>query len=278
MTGKLLRLELKRGLRNKTTYLALIIGCGISLIHVVHNIIPYADIWNQMSLNLKSDMQYPYYLFAQWMCGNSYNLEGFLYFMILPLLAVMPNSLSFYADKESGYIKQIYTRLGRESYLTAKFGAVFCTGGVIIVLPLILNLAVCAMFLPALYPQTLAGTFINASVLWYHIYEIHPILYNAIYLFIDFILGGLIATLPLFFSFFTEKKFMILLMPFIMHIFIYSVCMMTTDPKAVQFSPVYFAFAAIGCSSIWLLVIYGIGYFLMGGILYWIIGKREDIF
>lgn len=278
MIVKLLRIELQRVFRNKATYVVFIIACSISLLHVFHNVVPRVEAWNEMALNLKSDMQYPYHLFGEWICGNSYNLEGFLYFMILPLLAVLPHSLSFCVDKENGYIKQMYMRLDRGYYLAAKFGAVFLTGGLVVVLPLVLNLAVCAALLPALKPQGLAGTFINASVLWSGIYESHPLLYVAIYLFIDFMLGGLIAGLPLFFSFFTEKKFIVLLMPFIMHIFIYSACMMTGFPNAVQYSPVYFTFASIGCPSGWLFVIYGVGYFLMGGLLYWIMGKREDIF
>lgn len=276
--GKLFKIEFQRGVRNKSTYIALMIACSICVIHVFHNVLPNASIWNAMALNLKSDMQYPYHLYGEWICGNSYNMEGFLYFMVLPLLAVVPHSLSFCIDKENGYIKQVYTRLGRGKYLAAKFLVVFITGGVIVVLPLLLNLAFCAMFLPALLPQNLAGTFINASVFWFQVYETHPLVYVMIYLLIDFIFAGLMAVLPLFFSFFTDKKFIILLMPFIMHIFIYSVCMMTAIPTAVQYSPVYFTFAAIGCPTGWLFLIYGMVYFLMGGVLYWIIGKREDVF
>lgn len=278
MTKKLLKIELHRVFKNKMTYVALMIACGISIFHVLHNNVSGVKIWIEMALNLKSDMQYPYYLYDLWICGNTYNLEGFLYFMILPILAVIPHSISFYADKENGYVKQIYTRVGRKSYLAAKFGAVFLTGGLVVTIPLILNLAICGMLLPALQPQQLAGMAINTSVLWFQIYETHPLLYTIIYLIIDFIFAGLVATLPLFFSFFTEKKFIILLMPFLMHIFIYSICMMSGIPNAVQYSPVYCIFAGIGCRTVWLLVIYGIGYFMLGGVLYWKIAKKEDIF
>lgn len=278
MTGKLLKSELKRVLRSRMTYIVLFIGCAISIIHVFHNIAPYIKSWNYMALHLKSDMQYPFHLFGEWICGNTYNLEGFLYFILLPLLVVMPHSLSFFSDKENGYVKQVYTRVGRKPYLAAKFGAVFIAGGLVAVIPLLLNLALCAALLPALHPQNLAGALINTSVLWYHIYELHPLIYELLFMVVDFVFAGLVASLPLFFSFLTEKRFTILLMPFIIHIFIYSVCMMTGFPKAVQYSPVYFTFAGIGCPSVWLFVIYGLAYFALGGVLFWVIGRKEDIY
>lgn len=206
MTGKLLKIELKRALKNRAAYIAFLVACAINLIHIFHNIIPNLEMWNWTASNLKSDMQYPYFLFQEWICGNSYNLEGFLYFMILPLLAVLPHSLSFYTDKENGYIRQMYIRFSREKYLFAKFAAVFIAGGSVIVVPLILNFAVCAMMFPALYPQQLAGTFINASVLWFHIYETKPILYVGIYLLIDFLFAGLVAALPLFLAFLQKRN------------------------------------------------------------------------
>lgn len=275
---KLFAAEMKRAFQNRRTLLVLFAGCLISMIQIVRNILPGLETWNEMALNLKADNQYPYHLFNRWMCGTTGELEGFLYFLVIPLLAVLPYSLSFLEDKTSGYVKQMYTRCDRRSYLTAKFGAVFIVGGTVVTLPLLLNFLICAMLLPALLPQNLEGTFVNAHVLWYHIYETQPLLYVLIFLLIDFIYAGLLAVLPLFFSFYSEKKFVILLMPFVIHIFSYSVGMMIPHPLAIEYSPVLFTFAANGCPSGWILAGYGIVYFGLGGLVFWKIGRQEDIF
>lgn len=275
---KILKIECKRAFLNIRFWMSLLLGCGISLIHILHNVAPYAKTWNESILYQKTPMQYPTHVFEQWMCGNSYNLEGFLFFMIFPLLVVFPYSLSFLEDKRSGYVRQIYTRSERDDYLRAKFLSVFWTGGCVMVIPLVLNFAVCAAYVPALLPQNAAGTLINTSVLWYTLYETHPLLYVLLYLVIDFIAGGLTAVLPLFFSFFSDKKPMVLLMPFIIHIFTYSVCMMTGKAAAVMYSPTYFLFAGGGCPNGWLLVIYVGVYLGLGGLAYWKIGNTEDVF
>lgn len=278
MNRRIFLTELRQAVRNKRTAAVLLIGIAISIVHVFHNIAPNIGIWHDMALNPKTEQQYPYHLFNEWMCGNTYNLEGFLYFMIFPLLAVFPYSSSFYEDKEKGYIRQIYIRTQRTVYLKAKFGAVFLTGGMVIVLPLLINFMICAALLPALYPQNLAGTFIGASVLWYRLYEIHPVWYVLLFLMADFLFAGLVACLPLFFSFYSDKKYVILLMPFLTHIFIYAVCMMSGIPGAVKYAPAYLIFAGSGCPSGWWLSGYLVIYFLLGGAAYWKIGSTEDIF
>lgn len=278
MTKKLFLQEFGLAIRNRRMAVSVFLGCLISVVHVFHNIIPRVSAWRYMALHPKSEMQYPCHLFYEWMCGNTYNLEGFLYFMIFPLLSVFPYSVSFFENKEKGYISQIYIRAKRTDYLKAKIGAVFLTGGIAVTLPLLLNFLICASLLPALYPQNLAGTFINASVLWYRVYESHPVIYVFIFLGIDFVIAGLVACLSLFFSFYSDKKYVILLMPFIIHIFIYAVCMMSGIPGAVDYAPTYFFFAGTGCPSGWWLAAYMIVYFSLGAAAFWKIGKSEDIF
>ena len=278
MRRKVLKIELRRAFFNRRMAASFMIGCGISILLIFHYLLRYVAQWNEMAFELKGRLEYPAHVFNHWICGNTYNLEGFLYFVILPLLAVLPHSLSFYEDRKNGYIRQVYTRSDREIYLVAKYVSVFLAGGAAVVLPLLVNLCICMTLLPGLPPQNAAGTLINASVLWYTLYEKVPILYVLLFLIIDFIFAGLVAGLPLFLSFYSERKSVILLMPFILHIFIYSVCMMTALPSAVEYAPVYFTFAGIGCPSGWLLVGYGLAYFAIGGVLYWLVGKREDVF
>lgn len=274
----MLRTELHRAFTGIGFRISMGVGMLISMFHIVHFILPRAKGISEMLQYFKSDMQYPVSLYSEWMCGNTYNPEGFLYFLILPVLAVLPHSISFYQDKESGYIRQICTRTKCMSYLMAKSMSVFIVGGVAVTVPLLFNLLICAMFLPALPPQGLAGNAIYTAVLWYRVFAKYPLVYVGIFLGLDFLFGGFTACLPLYFSFYSEKKYVILLMPFVMQVFIYAVCMMSGGVNAVNYSPVYLFFAGSGCPSAVVLVIYLSVYGLIGGALFWRTGSREDIF
>lgn len=276
--GRLLKLEIHRAFTGPGMRVSLGAGLLISIMHIFHIILPKASIWSESVLYFKSAMQYPLSLYQEWICGNTYNPEGFLYFLLLPLLAVLPHSISFFQDRESGYIRQVYMRTERIRYLAAKSAAAFLAGGFAVTAPLLLNFMICAMFLPALPLQGLCGTFINTSVLWYQIFSAYPAVYVLIFLAVDFIFAGLVACLPFFFSFYSEKKYIILLMPFVMHLFIYAVCMMSGLPDAVHYSPAYIIFAGIGCPSALALISYIVVYGILGGALFWKIGKKEDIF
>lgn len=269
------KIEWKRAFMNRKTVVTLVIGCVIAVVHMFH-ILPMIISVN--SAPVKSNMQYPINLFTGWLGGDPSSLEGLLYYILIPILAVLPYSISYLEDKETGYVKQIYTRDQRMGYLKAKFLSVFCVGGTVCVVPLILNLMLCATILPALYPQNLAGTFINANVLWFGIHETHPLLYAMIFILIDFIYAGFMAVLPLVFSFFSTKKFVILLMPFVIHIFTYSLSMMLPMSDSVEYSPIIFLRPANGCPTLWLLLGYGLLFFIVGGLLFWKMGKEEDIF
>ena len=176
VTRKIFKMEYKRAVRSRSTWISLGVGTAIAALHYFRNITPYVDIW--LYENVKQ--RYPYQVFEAWIGGSVSHMEGMLYYIILPLLAVLPYSASFLQDIKSGYVKQIYTRAERKSYLLAKFSIVFLAGGIAAVIPLLLNFMLCMMSLPMLLPQNVQGTFINANVLWYGIYETKPVLYECI--------------------------------------------------------------------------------------------------
>ncbi|EET62869.1 vacuolar protein sorting 55 [Marvinbryantia formatexigens DSM 14469] len=275
---RIFKIEIRRAFTGIGTWISFGIGMLISMIHIVHWILPRAEAFREQLLYFKSDMQYPDSLYWEWICGNTYNPEGFLYFLIFPLLAVLPYSISFFNDKDNGYIRQVYMRAERRRYLMAKSAAVFLTGGFVVTAPLLINFIICAMFLPALPMQQLAGKLIYAAVVWYKIFEQYPLVYVMIFMGLDFIFAGLVACLPLLLSFFSEKRYVILLMPFVLQIFIYAVCMMSANVDAVMYSTVYLFFAGFGCRSVLALVGYIGIYGVLGVILFWKIGNREDIF
>lgn len=271
-------LELKRAMCNRRTVGCLLLGCVVAVIHVAGNLIGKVEFWNMESLFIENSYVYPSTVFNEWMGGNTYNLEGFFYFMVFPILTALPFGMSYFEDMAQGVVKQVYTKVERGTYLRAKYAAVFLTAGMVFVVPLVFNFLICMTLLSSLRPEPLAAKgMIYSAVLWYEIYETHPFIYVLIFLTIDFIFAGCLATVSLTAALFTEKKIVALITPFILHVFAYSVCMMTGAPNGVMYSPVYFLFAGAGCVTWWLFVFYGL-FFLICGTIYYVLGKTSDCF
>ena len=74
-------------------------------------------------------------------------------------------------------MRQMLVRAGEKSYLTAKFLATFIAGGLVMVVPLIINFMLTAMLIPAITPvptyDTMYGDFWQFSIF-------QPVLYAAI--------------------------------------------------------------------------------------------------
>lgn len=271
-------IELQRSFRNKKIMYCMFLGCVIAIIHVFHNMVGKISYINASELFAENSYLFPDIVFDEWICGNTYNIEGFIYFMIFPIIISIPYAGSFYEDMKSGLVKHIYIKCDRWKYLASKFIAVFISAGTVFVVPLILNLAICSTIFPSLKPQLLAAkTLINSSVLWFDIYEKYPYLYILLFFVLDFIFAGLIASLSLTAVFFTERKFVVLLTPFIQHVFSYSICMMSGQPNAVMCAPTYFLFSGAGCMSEYLVIIYG-GIYMLFIMLYFILGVKVDCY
>ena len=189
---QILKTELSRAIKNRGMLLALTIGIGIALVHAVHVMLP------AYYVNLEIDFErypilYPAIVADTWLAGNEFALESFLYFLVLPLLAVLPFGTSYFSDKENGFLKSLYMRVSRKDYLLAKYAAAFVSGGVASVVPLIVNLLCALTLLPNLRPEIeMPHNIISAANLFYKIYYANPMLYIFIFLCIDFMAGGIL--------------------------------------------------------------------------------------
>lgn len=269
------REELKRSICGTGMSMALVIGCVIAVVHVIQYQLPARH------MNLAVDMGNEsitslFVVVDTWLAGNSINLESFIYFLVLPILAALPFGTSYFGDSQSGVLKGIYMRTSRKEYLSAKYLAAFLSGGLVVVLPLILNL-LCAM---VLLPNT------GAEIVWPHngidgtkmlfgLYYAHPTVYIFIYLCIDFILGGIFACVALSCSFLTDYKVIVAICPFFLQLIIHVLC---TLAFKVGWSSVYYAQAGYGLTNPWVFVIYVVVGITVTLVVFVKKGLKEDIF
>ena len=100
---KLRRIELQRAFNNCGMLLSLTIGCFLSLAHVIqYQIIPY---YLNRGINIleitefsKDRTDVPTSVAGAWLAGNTANWVGFVFFLILPILAMLPFGACCFAN------------------------------------------------------------------------------------------------------------------------------------------------------------------------------------
>lgn len=261
----MIKTELKRAFFSKGMIASLAVGIGIILWH------QYSFVWNK-ELEIGSFYTIES-LFYNWIGGSFYSMQAYLYYMILPILAVMPAGLSYYEDLHTGYYKNIYLRGMKNQYLYAKYIAQFLSAGFTVVLPLILSVYLTAMRFPIIKPETVMDLSPYMSSIGYTLYFEHPFLYIFLFLVIDFLFAGGFASICLVSTFFTEYRFAVLVTPFIIYYFLYALSNMVRENLVA--SPNYFLHPAYGINYWWEYVV-GILFFLLCALFYVWRGKKYE--
>lgn len=207
---RVLKIELYRAFINKLFIFAVLAGSIITISHVIFNVIPMTEFLDDY-LNYDKPMMDVHGVFNKWIGGQSFTMQPFLYYLLLPILVTIPFADSFFTDKKSCYIDNIFIRTNKKNYYFSKLIAVFFSAGIVILIPLLINLMLTAMILPSINPQISGGTFpIVANSMWAELFYTHPYIYVFGYLLIDFIFAGLIASISLVVSFWAEHRFIVL--------------------------------------------------------------------
>ena len=206
-----LKTEWERMINGRMFWISILVGCVISLVQIVMEVIPRA-------LNILGGYSgragEPRSMYMYWMGMNYASPYKEIFLTILPILAMMPHALSYYMDCNSGYIKSVYTRTKRINYLSAKYIITFVSGGIVIIIPYLLNMLISACMLPALNPIR-NGQYNSAADLFQELLYNKPMLYIAVYLVINFVFAGMFATIVLTFTHIIDNIFLVSMMPFI---------------------------------------------------------------
>lgn len=214
----ILKFEFKRAFLSPYFIGALIIGCLITISHFIFSVLP-ATHWLDIYLLGKGD--YPSSVFNTWieMDGSSIQLRMFT--MMLPLLASMPYGDSLYQDSKDGYMNNIVTRIEKKAYLIAKLIASFIAGGIVVIIPVIMNLYLTSLIIPTLIPEPTAMTFpISSRNMWCELFYSNPLLYIVCFLIIIFMYAGIFSIMGLALSTYVKNRFAILVFSFIAVYFI----------------------------------------------------------
>lgn len=207
--AKLLTSDFKRAFSGWGLKLSLLVSVLIASSHIAFNYLPiYRAGWSM-----------PISLFARWIGGEGYSFFTQLLFLIFPILSILPYGTSYFEDKESGYLKQLYIRAKKISVLSSKYITAFVTGMVATAFPLVFNLLVSAMLYPAITPQPSSMMF--SPTLFGFMCQIFvdlPWLYCLAYIFVTSIFFGLFSCIGLACGSFFKRKVYVLGFPFIVYL------------------------------------------------------------
>jgi hypothetical protein len=220
-----LKLELGRAFRNRAFAIAVSIGIAIVLFHMFSEFIPFAA-----ARAAHSDIYYSGSIFNMWI-GLDWRFATSLFFLVFPLFAAIPFADSYLADRKSGYVKNIFTRTDKGHWLTAKFVAVFLSAGAAVAIPLLADLFVTALFMPAITPTAASGRFpLSARYIGASLFHTHPFVYVFVWIAILFAVSGILASVALSFSFFARYRYAVLITPFLWFMLISLTAMILGEP------------------------------------------------
>lgn len=217
MKIRLVLMECKKAFRNKYFYISLAVGMVFALMAFLYDVGKYEVFQENVSQMSGNPMMPARGLYNLWIGGESHSLGYTLFYTLLPLLASIPFGWSYCKEKNNGYLKCVVTRCRKRTYYLAKYIAVFLSGGMVILLPLLMNFLLTACFVPASKPSIIYYMYyaVQHGTMWSDIFYKHPTVYVVLYLFLDFIFGGLFATLSYAFSIFVKNWLAVTILPFL---------------------------------------------------------------
>ena len=161
---------------------------------------------------------YPACLYEGFIGGEAYTFWNQIYFYILPIFAALPFGSSYFQDETTGYLKQIYTRVGKMKYLMAKLFVTFCSGALGGAMTYVFSFLLNALYIPAIHPSEVAlHSFVTDVVFMSQWYFSKPWLYFGIYLILIMMCGGVLAICSLLVSFVAKNSLIIIVFPFILY-------------------------------------------------------------
>ena len=157
-----------------------------------------------------------YGFYNSWVGGEALSLFQSLFFNLLPIGAAIPFAWSYHTERKSGYLKNIASRTDKKKYFIAKTIAVFISGALVVLIPLIVNIALVSAFVPSIDP--FAGyTFYNyhyVGEMWIEYYFTNPALYVSLYVLFDALYGGIFALLSFATAFYIKNILAVLFLPY----------------------------------------------------------------
>lgn len=163
-----------------------------------------------------------YTLYNSWIGGrvNQTIPQVFLYTM--PVYTVIPYSWSYLSEERSGYARTMVTYLGKVPYFIGKYCAIFLSGFLTVIIPMLISFGFTACLVPAYQPDVNFSLYyqIASTSLMRDLYYTYPTLTAFLNMLEIGVFAGAWATIPYVVSFFVKNKFVAMFSPYLVLLFV----------------------------------------------------------
>lgn len=280
--------EIKKAFRNRRFWVSVLIGSLVSLLsawNVIKRYLEELDFREWLIRESPQDYRNPdlpiYTIYNRWIGANYGEVEIDIFFILIPILAVLAYAWSYHEERKSGYIRNVVLRTGRTPYFLAKYTAAFLSGCITVVIPMAANIMALSAFLPSVNPDVYYDIYngIGPQNMGFQMFYKMPAFFLIVRMLLICAVGGLSAASVVALSFFIRNKFALLLAPFLFLLTIqYLSSLWYYYISDLSISPMEFIKGGTRNSSGWIAGGYVIIIFLLSfGITMWK-GARDDVF
>ena len=224
--GRLLKLELKKAICSKY----FLMGTGLLLLFALLSAWYMTENWMNYNPYLILNGS-PYFVdgeyvanpdialfsfYGAWVGNDKISLAAVVFFKMIPIAAAIPYAWTFCREYKSGYLKNVASRVNKKKYIIAKAIAVFISGALAILIPLVVNVLITSAFIPSIPPYVVDTlyNYITHGSLFADYYFNNPMLFVVLYIIFDAVYGGIFALLSFALSFYIKNVFFALFFPF----------------------------------------------------------------
>lgn len=284
----MLKIELRKAFGNKFFFLAICLACCIALLAAVYNVERYqreAE-YTERASAISGERMNPYApaftLYNSWLCTDYVSFAASLFWFLSPIFATLAYGWSMSMEIKSGYRRNVMLRISRKNYYLSKLAAVFLAGGTVVTIPVVLNVAVTAMFIPAVKPDYFYKIYypVGLPSMFSRLFYVCPLLHVIARILVAFTFAGAIATASFSMAFVICNRFAVVLLPFLLVLGVtYLQYLIPNEIHYAEFSPIYLMGAGgFNYSFLWG-VLLEIGILLGVGLLAALgRGNRRDVF
>lgn len=183
----------------------------LAFLHVITDSIPIS--------NSILSGEYPETVFNHWIGLNFSSIFSVGFFFIAVAIASLPMGLLYVQEKRTSYIYQLISKIGKKNTLIIKFISYYISGGIAVVIPLLIDYFVTSAVLPSVKP--ISATFyysISGNSFLASVFYTHPTAYVLIRILIIGLFAGMFTVSVFIAEMVIANAYLVCLFPFVIFI------------------------------------------------------------
>lgn len=176
-------------------------------------ILPMMQIHQKLTISARVDNRFWESPFTLWMGVDNFGFSTVTYYLVLPLVAALPVATILRKDLDNGFLMQLRIKRKLKPVLRGYLAWSFILGGLVVALPLLINIISLALVYPSVVPDNLLNQnilVINKNTLLVSLYYHHPWVHSFLNLLVVFFWGGLFAMFTTVMSLLLKNRFLAL--------------------------------------------------------------------